>query len=75
MIPMYHWGGPLPCFKPALYYIKRDASTDRMAYDNVILLNGRKPKYKENALCGSCGGPIVAAWLFESPERHLIINA
>lgn len=71
MIPLFHRGGPVPCGKPAIG-VRCLPNRYEIAADNVLLLDGRQPVRGDPMVCGSCGNPIVAQWLFASPDRQLV---
>ena len=62
MITMYHRGGPNACLRPALA-VQRMPSRNTIAADNAVRLDGTAPKRGDALMCGSCGGPVIAAWL------------
>jgi hypothetical protein len=62
MIPLTHFGGPVPCFKTAIY-VRRMPSAHEVAADNVLLLDGTQPKRGDPMICGSCKQPIHPQWL------------
>lgn len=68
MILLYHRGGPVPCYKPALG-VHRLPNRYEIAADNVLKLDGTKPQRGEGMVCGACGNPVVPQWLFASPDR------
>lgn len=72
MIIMYHRGGPVPCYRPALALRKRQTSRHELPADNVLKLDGQPPVRGEAVMCGSCGEPVVAQWLFDSPVCEVV---
>lgn len=71
MIVLYHRGGPAPCNRPALGVVVMPARYE-LAADNVLLLNGRRPRRGDAMLCGACGQPLHPQWLFRSPDAQPI---
>lgn len=71
MIVLYHRGGPVPCGRPALG-VRRLPSSYELAADNVLRLDGTAPRRGDPVLCGSCGQPLHAQWLFASPDAQVI---
>jgi hypothetical protein len=63
MIPLYHGGGPLPCQGVALMLLKDQASRYDIPADNVVLIDGSKPKRGDYIFCGSCGQPLSLQFL------------
>lgn len=69
MKPMFHYGGPFPCNKPAFNVLAMPGRYE-VAADNVVLLNGSRPKRGDAMLCGSCHRPVVPQWLLPSDYRR-----
>lgn len=67
MIPMYHKGGPYPCFKVAVFFKQRHQHPYEMKADNTVKTDGTQPAIGEYPVCGSCGKPVHVQWLSESP--------
>ena len=71
MIPLYHRGGPVPCGQPALG-VRRLPNRYELAADNVLLLDGTRPRRGDALICGACQQPLVSQWLFPAPEAQPI---
>lgn len=71
MIVLYHRGGPTPCGGPA-FGVHRAPGRYEIAADNVVKLDGTKPRRGEGMLCGGCGSPVTPQWLFPSPDKQPI---
>lgn len=73
MITLYHRGGPAPCYRPAMALRQRQSSRHELPADNVVKLGGVAPVRGEAVMCGTCGEPVVAQWLFESPVCEVTV--
>lgn len=71
MLVLYHRGGPAPCGQPAIG-VHALPSRYEIAADNVVLLDGSRPKRGDAMICGACRQPIVPQWLFASPDAQPI---
>ena len=65
---LYHRGGPVPCGGPALA-VAALPSRYELTADNVRKLDGTRPQRGEAVLCGTCGQPVHAQWLYAAPDR------
>jgi len=72
MITLFHRGGPVPCHEPAIRVVSRPNPYE-IAADNVVLLNGARPKRGDPMLCGTCKQPVIPQWLFDSGDSRIIL--
>ncbi len=74
MILLYHVGDPAhqrPCLGPAFGVVKRHVGHD-MPAENVLKLDGTKPRPGEGMICGTCRRPVHLSWL--SYQRPLALR-
>jgi len=72
MIILWHRGGPKPCLGPALT-VKVLPSKYEITADNVVKLDGIKPRPGEAMICGTCKEPIHPQWLYRRADPELYV--